>query len=171
MLREKRLRRAFSSGFTLIELLIVAAIVALVALVGAPWFARISHRTQLASTAREVQTTLVAARMTAVRKNAPTSVRIIAATPGVDHHTIETWLESGTPRRLAQLHLAPNVRFASLPSGDRVDFTPDGRRAPAGVAHQDIVLEGPTAAAYANQVVVQAWENGRVAFVPPVPWR
>lgn len=171
MVRRKRLLRGSSFGYTLIELLIVAAIVTLVALVGAPWFTRTSHRTQLRSAAREVQTTLLAARMTAVRNNASTSVRIVAAAPGVDHHSIETWLETSTPRQLGELQLSSRVRFASLPPGDRVDFTPDGRRAPSGVPHQDIVLEGLAAPPYSNQISVQAWENGRIGFVPPEHWR
>ena len=171
MVREPRLRRGSSPGSTLIELLIVGALVALVALVGAPWFTRTSHRTQLRSAAREVQTTLLAARMTAVRNNAPTSVRIVPATPGAGHHSIETWLETGTPRQLGELHLSSRLRFASLPPGDRIDFTPDGRRSPAGVPHQDIVLEGLAEAPYSNQISVQAWENGRIGFVPPEQWR
>ncbi len=169
MLRHRPARSR--SGFTLIELLIVVAIFALMAFVAAPWFSRISQRNQLRSAAREVQTTLLAARMTAVRNNVTASVRITPASPGVDHHSIETWLEAAPPRRVGDWKLGANVRFVSLPPADRVVFTADGRRDPPGTPHQDIVLEGPVGAPVANQITVETWENGRVAFIPPVGWR
>lgn len=159
------------AGFTLIELLVVVAIFALMAFVAAPWFARISQHNQLRSAAREVQTTLLAARMTAVRNAASASVRILPASPGVAHHSIQTWLESVPPRQVAALELSRNVRFLALPPGDRVTFTADGRRTPSSVAHQDIVVEGPVGSSRANQITVEAWENGRIAFVQPVNWR
>ena len=165
-----RLRKG-AKGFTLIELLIVVAIIALMAFVAAPWFSRISQRNQLRSAAREIQTTLLAARMTAVRNSMPASVRFIPAAPGVDQHSVETWLDASPERRIAGLQLARNVRFVSLPPADRVVFTADGRRTPSGVAHQDIVVEGPVGSALANQITVQAWENGRIVFVLPLLWR
>lgn len=163
--RESDRRR---SGFTLIELLIVVAIFALMAFVAAPWFSRISQRNQLRSAAREIHTTLLAARMTAVRNNVPASVRI---TPGSEYHIVETFLETAIPRLVGDLRIQANVRFASLPPADRVVFTADGRRDPPGTPHQDIVLEGPVRSALMNQITVETWENGRVAFVPPAEWR
>ncbi|HSE62110.1 MAG TPA: GspH/FimT family pseudopilin [Thermoanaerobaculia bacterium] len=171
MIPKNRALRRESRGYTLIELLIVVAIVALMAFVAAPWFSRISQRNQLRSAAREIQTTLLAARMTAVRNNAPASVRILPAPPEAAHHSVQTWLEGATPRQIAGLEIPKNVRFVSLPPGDRVVFTADGRRTPAGVLHQDIVIEGPVGSALANQITVQAWENGRIGFVPPVSWK
>lgn len=171
MLWKTRASRRASSGFTLIELLIVVAIIALMAFVAAPWFSRISQRNQLRSAARELQTTLLAARMTAVRNNGSVSVRIVPASPGVDHHSLGTWLDVSPERQVAELELSGNVRFVSLPPGDRVVFTADGRRLPPGVTHQDIVVEGPVGSALTNQITVQAWENGRIGFVLPVNWR
>lgn len=171
MLRTTRALRRESGGFTLIELLIVVAIFALMAFVAAPWFSRISQRNQLRSAAREIQTTLLAARMTAVRNNVSASVRIAPASPGVGHHSVETWLDVSPERRVAELELAGNVRFVSLPPADRVTFTADGRRLPSGVAHQDIVVEGTVGSALTNQITVQAWENGRIGFVLPADWR
>ena len=159
-----------SSGYTLVELLIVVAIIALMAFVAAPWFSRISQRNQLRSAARELQTTLLAARMTAVRNNVSASVRIIKASPGVSHHSIQTWLDVSPERQIAQHNVAGNVRFASLPPADRVVFTADGRRTPSGVSHQDIVVEGPVGSTLANQITVQTWENGRIVFVLPTSW-
>ena len=171
MIPKNRALRRESRGYTLIELLIVVAIVALMAFVAAPWFSRISQRNQLRSAAREIQTTLLAARMTAVRNNAPASVRILPAPPEAASHSIQTWLEGATPRQIAGLEIPKNVRFVSLPPGDRVVFTADGRRTPAGVLHQDLVIEGPVGSALANQITVQAWENGRIGFVLPVSWK
>jgi prepilin-type N-terminal cleavage/methylation domain-containing protein len=159
-----------SSGYTLVELLIVVAIIALMAFVAAPWFSRISQRNQLRSAARELQTTLLAARMTAVRNNVSASVRIIPASPGVGDHSIETWLDVSPERRIARLQVAGNVRFASLPPADRIVFTADGRRTPSGVSHQDIVVEGPVGSVLTNQIRVQTWENGRIVFVLPTSW-
>ncbi|HYX22089.1 MAG TPA: prepilin-type N-terminal cleavage/methylation domain-containing protein, partial [Thermoanaerobaculia bacterium] len=58
-----------SEGFTLVELLIVVALVAIAALVGMPWLVKIGQRSQLKSAASEVQTTLMAARIKAVKRN------------------------------------------------------------------------------------------------------
>lgn len=171
MNRKRRLYPRRDAGYTMVELLIIVAIIALMALIAAPWFIRISQRNQLRSAAREVQTTLLAARMTAVRNNASASVRILPATPGVAHHSIQTWLEAASPRKVAELELSRNVKFFALPPGDRVTFTADGRRTPSGVSHQDLVVEGPVGSSQSNQITVQAWENGRIAFVQPVNWR
>ena len=160
-----------AAGFTLPELLVVIAIVSVVALVAAPWFARVSQRNKLRSGAREVQTTLLAARMIAVRTGQPASVRIAPAPVGTAHHRLETWLEAAPPRRMRELLLTTQVRFISLPPGNDVVFTADGRRDPPATAHEDIVIEGPVGSALMNQITLQTWENGRVEFVFPTEWR
>lgn len=160
-----------AAGFTLPELLIVVVIVAVVALVAAPWFARVSQRNKLRSGAREVQTTLLAARMIAVRAGQPASVRITPAPAGTAHHRLETWLEAAPPRRVRELLLSTQVRFVTLPPGNDVVFTADGRRVPPSTVHEDIVIEGPVGSALTNQITLQTWENGRVEFVLPTEWR
>lgn len=159
------------SGFSLVELLVVVAIIAVVSLVAAPWFVRISQRNQLRSAAREVQSTLLAARMSAARGGVPASVRITPAPSGAAFHTVETWLEATPATRLRALQLGTKVRFVSLPPGSDVVFTPDGRRNPPGAAPEVIVLEGMVGSSLLNQITIQTWENGRVAFVTPVDWK
>ncbi len=75
-------------GYTLVEVLIVLAVLALLTLIAVPWFVKISQRNALKSAAREVQITLTAARMTAVKRNAPVSVVIASLTPPIQlrHH-------------------------------------------------------------------------------------
>ncbi|HZI66455.1 MAG TPA: prepilin-type N-terminal cleavage/methylation domain-containing protein [Thermoanaerobaculia bacterium] len=169
MLQEKTFRR--HSGFSLLEVLIVIAIIAAVSLVAAPWFARISQRSKLRSAAREVHATLLAARMTAVRSGIPASVRITPAVSGTSHHSVETWLEATPARRLKEFRLPTQFQFVTLPPGNDVVFTADGRRNPPGTAREDIVIEGLVGSALSNRITLEAYENGRVAFVPPTEWR
>lgn len=166
------------SGFSLVELLVVVAIIAVVSLVAAPWFVRISQRNQLRSAAREVQSTLLAARMTAARGGVPASVRITPAPSGTAFHKVELWrdaIPAATPpspaTRLREIRLGTKVRFVSLPPDSDVIFTPDGRRNPPGAAPEVIVLEGMVGSSLLNQITIQTWENGRVAFVTPVDWK
>src|SRR5262245_13904106 len=75
-------------GFSLIELLIVLAILAAISLTAVPWFLKITQRNKLKSAAFEVQTTLLAARMKAVKRNQPVSV-VINTTQPIDLTTVE----------------------------------------------------------------------------------
>ena len=52
----------------MIELLIVIVIFGLLAAVSVPWFGKIRRRAELRSAAMEIGTTLVAARMKAVKR-------------------------------------------------------------------------------------------------------
>lgn len=165
-------------GFTLPELLVVIAIVAIVSLVVAPWFARIMQRNKLRSAAREVQSTLLATRMTAVRSGVQASVRITPAPSGSPFHKVEMWqdaIPAATPaspaKRLREVRLGTKVRFVTTPPGSDVVFTPDGRRNPPGSAPEVIVLEGMVGSSLLNQITIQTWENGRVAFVTPTQWK
>lgn len=160
-----------AAGFSLPELLVVIAIIAVVTLVAAPWFARISQRNQLRSAAREVQSTLLAARMTAARGGVSASVRITPAPAGTAFHKVETWLEASPATRLRELLIGKKVRFVSLPPGSDVVFTPDGRRSPPGAAPEVIVLEGMVGSTLLNQITIETWENGRIAFVTPTQWK
>ena len=78
-----------SRGYTLAEMLIVLAIVGLMAVVGIPWFMKLMQRQALKSAAREIQITLNAARMTAVKRNAPVSVAIASLTPPISFQVVE----------------------------------------------------------------------------------
>ena len=169
MFHPKTVRR--TSGFSLLEVLIVIAIIAAVTLVAAPWFARVSQRSRLRSAAREVHATLLAPRMTAVRSGIPASVRITPAVSGTATHAVETWLEATPARRLKEVRFPTHFQFVTLPPGNDVVFTADGRRNPPGTAREDIVIEGLVGSPYSNRITIETWENGRVAFVPPTEWR
>ena len=67
---------AGARGFSLIELTIVMASMAMMALIATPWFVKLYQRNQVRSAAHEIQTTLLAARMKAARRNQQVSVVI-----------------------------------------------------------------------------------------------
>ena len=85
MIRVRVFRGAM--GFTLLETLIVIAIIGLATVVAIPYFASISRRQRLVSAAHEIQQSLLAARMRAVRANQNTSLLITAAAPGEDRRS------------------------------------------------------------------------------------
>lgn len=165
-----------SSGFSLIELLVVMAIVAAVALVAAPWFFKISQRNQIKSAANEIQTTLLAARMIAVRRNQPVSVRVVTAAPTEDKHVLET-IEppppAGTPTPVPRrIEIAKKtINFVSVPAGNLITFVGDGRMtsfpAPTPAV---VVVEGPAGAASPNQITIETTNSGRVKVITPTTW-
>jgi prepilin-type N-terminal cleavage/methylation domain-containing protein len=62
------------NGFTLIETLIVIAVIGILVLISAPAFLRMMNRFKLTGTTREVASLMQAARMEAIKLNAPTQV-------------------------------------------------------------------------------------------------
>ena len=175
MLHRKSLRR--DHGFSFIELLVVMAILAALLLVGIPWFFKISQRNALKSAAREVQTTLLAARIKAVNRNAPVSVLITSLGPPVELQTIEPNPPAPTPTHVpGRLALpAQAARLYATPSaaGGTVTFGGDGRlvnpplQPTPGVVY---ILEGPVGATTPNRVSIKADSSGRIAVVTPVNW-
>ncbi len=164
-------------GFTLVEVLVVMAIIAIVALVGLPWLIKIGQRSQLRSAASEIQTTLLAARIKAVKRNQAVSVMITPGPP-VELYTIEPppptpqpTLVPGhveLPSKAAFLYATPNI------GGGTVSFGGDGRLAmptpnPTPGAYE-YVLRGPVGRPTPNEIRVQAWPNGRVVVVTPKDW-
>ncbi len=164
-------------GFSLIELLVVLAIIALVALVGMPWLVKIGQRSQLKSAASEIQTTLMAARIKAVKRNQPVNIMITPGPP-VTLMTIEpppptpnptiAPAQLTLPSKAAFLYATPNV------AGGTVSFGGDGRLSmptpnPTPGAYE-YVIRGPVGVATPNEIHVQAWPNGRVVVVTPKDW-
>lgn len=165
------------SGFSLVELLVVMVIIGIVALVGMPWLVKIGQRSQLKSAATEVQTTLLAARIKAVKRNQPVSIMITPGPPVV-LMTVEppppTPQPTLVPQRLqlpaksAFLYATPQI------GGGIMTFGGDGRLAmptpnptPGNYYY---TLRGPVGRPTPNEIRVEAWPNGRVVVVTPKDW-
>jgi prepilin-type N-terminal cleavage/methylation domain-containing protein len=166
-----------SEGFTLVELLVVLAIIAIVALVGMPWLIKIGQRSQLRSAASEIQTTLLAARIKAVKRNQPVNIMITPGPPIV-LMTVEAPVPTPNPTLVPQqLQLPPKSAFLyATPriAGGTVSFGGDGRLAmptpnPTPGAYE-YVIRGPVGVPTPNEIHVQAWPNGRVVVVTPKDW-
>lgn len=164
------------AGFTFVELLIVIALVALMSLIAVPWFVKLAQRNQLKSAAREIQTTLLAARMLAVKRNSNTSVLITTAPPTGDSHVLDV-IEvdpppgTPTPAPSQKSHIAnKNVAFVALPVGGKMTFAGDGRLVTPG-ASADVTFRGVSGATALNQITIRTHRNGRVEVITPVAWQ
>lgn len=164
-------------GFTFVELLVVVAILGLAAAVSVPFFAKVSRRQSLLSAAREIQQSLLAARMRAVKANQNTSFVITAATGTESLHELDTVAPDNsptpTPTPIGRTYLARNaVDFVTLPANNKVTFAGDGHIiAPPPPTPAVIVLQGPVGSTITNQVTIQATSSGRVKVITPVAWQ
>ncbi len=161
-------------GFSLVELLVVVAILGLVAAAMAPSLLQMMRRNRLRSAAAEIQSTLLAARMRAVKRNLPASVFVIPAAGAVAAHELDT-IEADppsptpTPNPVNRLLLAGDViRFVSLPANQKVTFDGNGRL--LGPPPTPIVIEGAGSAA-PNQIAIRTSRTGRVEVVTPAVWQ
>ncbi|HEY1250869.1 MAG TPA: GspH/FimT family pseudopilin [Thermoanaerobaculia bacterium] len=167
-----------SRGFSLLELLVVLAILALMTAVGIPWFMKLSQRQALKAAAREIETTLAAARMTAVKRNAPVSVVILSLTPPISFQTIEPAPPAPTPTippRSVVLN-ANAVRFFATPAatGGTITFGGDGRLAtppPLPTPAIRMIVEGPANGTVRNQIQIDTTRGGAVRIITPVDWQ
>lgn len=165
----------------MLELLVVVVILGILAAVAVPWFAKIRRRTELRSAAMEIGTTLMAARMKAVKRNVNTSVTISAAPSADSTHEINTIEPTPPPvtpvptpsSRLATLLLPGRaIRFVATPGGGRIEFDGSGRRvAPPSPTPGTIVIEGPVGIGPTNQITIETNLAGRVRIVTPVVWQ
>jgi prepilin-type N-terminal cleavage/methylation domain-containing protein len=73
------LTRKRQAGFSLMEMIVVVAIIGILALISAPAFLRMINRYKLTGTAREVNSLMQAARLEAIKLNAPAQVNYEAA--------------------------------------------------------------------------------------------
>jgi len=167
-------------GFTIVEALIVLAILALMTLIAVPWFLKITQRNALKSSAREIQITLTAARMAAVKRNAPVSVAIVSLTPPIQFQTIEPQPPAPTPTMPAKMIILPQnaVRFNATPntSNGTITFGGDGRlisTPPLPILTPSLVMivEGPVNSSPRNQIRIETNSRGAVKVVTPVDWQ
>jgi prepilin-type N-terminal cleavage/methylation domain-containing protein len=168
-----------SRGFTLVEILVVMAILAALSLVAIPWFMKLSQRYALKSGAREIATTLAAARMTAVKLNQPVSVVLLSITPPIQIAIIEPAPPAPTPTKVPQLLILPQnaVRMFQTPSsaGGTITFGGDGRLSapvlPALTPNAVMIVDGPVNSSPRNQIQILTSAAGRVQVVTPVDWQ
>ena len=162
----------------MIELLIVIVILGLLAAVSVPWFGKIRRRAELRSAAMEIGTTLVAARMKAVKRNVNASVVINTSSIMGGAHEIDTIeppvpTPAPTPARQPPLLLSTRaIRFVATPSGGSITFDGTGRRvAPLSPTPATIVIEGPVGIGPTNKITIDTSAGGRVRIVTPVVWQ
>ncbi len=183
MCRQMSRARTFSvsKGFSAVEMLAVVVILGVIVAVAIPFFNRMRRRSELTSAAMQVSTTLVAARMKAVRYNAPTSVAVTPSSdPGIPNEfdTIEPALPATTPTPVAnpmgRLQISGRTfRFVATPPGGVVGFDGAGRLVPppAAPTPSQIVIEGPVGAGPTNQMTIEVNSAGRVRIIPPTQWQ
>ncbi len=163
--------RRRESGYSMIELLVVMAILAMMALVVGPWFFKISQRNIVKSAAREVATSLAAARMRAVKRNLPAQVIITPASGAQPSAVIETFeMIQPTPLKVGEAHISnvefpPSGTYYPQPTGMLIRFGPDGRATTAAT----FTLRGPVGAGVPNDLPVSTSANGRIAVLGPNP--
>ena len=182
--RPEMLRASYASsvrrrerGFSIIELLIVMAIIAVLVLAAAPWFAKISQRNEMKSAGSELALTLAAARMRAVKRNLPARVVITRNTGSVGFHRVETFEEvQPTPIKVADGRISGRVDFPPSPIAGPypyptnfmvITFGPDGRL--VGTAPATTTIRGPVNAGTQNDLPVQVSANGKIEVLKPNP--
>jgi len=144
----------------------------MMSLIAAPWLVKIHQRNQVKSAAFEVQTTLIAARMRAVKRNVPVSVVISSANPPIELKTVEPPPATPNPTPVPPILKLPAraIEFVATPAsgGGTVTFGSDGRllnfssQTPA--VYQ---MQGPIGMTTPIPVWVRINAGGRVEVVTP----
>jgi len=168
---------AAEKGFTLIETLVVVLILAMASAVLIPSFVRISRRQRVISAAHEIQQSLLATRMRAVRANQNASLVVVPASGAESQHLLELVAPDNspapTPTPVSTTFIPVNaIGFVSLPVNNKVTFGGDGRIiSPPAPTPAIITVQGPVGAPVMNQVTIQANSTGRVQVVTPTVWQ
>jgi prepilin-type N-terminal cleavage/methylation domain-containing protein len=161
-------------GFSLIELIIVLALIAMMSLVATPWFIKLYQRNQVRSAAHEIQTTLLAARMKAARRNQQVSVVISSVVPPIELLTIEPPPLTPGPTPIPSVLKLPagSVEFVTTPSsaGGIVTFGGDGRLVNFPTTPAAYQIQGPVGKIMPTPVAVRINAAGRVEVVLPKEW-
>jgi prepilin-type N-terminal cleavage/methylation domain-containing protein len=175
--RPEMLRASYASsvrgrerGFSIVEILIVLAILAVLLLAAAPWFAKISQRNEVKSAGSQLAITLAAARMRAVKRNLPARVVLTPASPTQPFHLFETFEELSTPIKVSETRISARVAFPTAPPPHypqiaQIIFGPDGRATGSGV----FTIRGPVRAGVQNDLPVQVSGNGKIEVLKPNP--
>jgi Tfp pilus assembly protein FimT len=163
----------------MVELMVVMAILAILALAIAPWFAKISQRNTVKSAAQELSISLAAARMRAVKRNLPASVVITPPTGPNQYNRVETFENVvPTPIKVGEVKLTTLVTF---PSGASefypqpslpiiVTFGPDGRlQTGIGGAVQHVTIRGVVGAGITNDLPIRIGQTGTIRVLKPNP--
>jgi Tfp pilus assembly protein FimT len=155
--------------------MIVVALIAMMSLLAAPWLIKVGQRNKIKSAAREIQTTLMAARMKAVRRNQQVSVVISSVTPPIIFQTLEPNPPGPTPTpRPSILELpAGSAQFVATPNAaqGRVTFGGNGRVVNFPTTPAIIQVEGPVGSNRMNMIEIKAHASGRIEVVTPVAWQ
>lgn len=175
-----RVRSAPDRGFSLVELLVVLALLAMSALIATPWFVKIMQRSQLRSDAYEIQAALMAARMSAVKRNTSATVSFTVATAGQDAHEIDTvfgTMPDPPPPTPTPIPVSPkffisvnHLSFVQTPTGGVITFQGDGTlQAPPFPTPGVVIVAGPPPNNL-NQITIQTDPSGRVRVITPAVW-
>lgn len=179
--------RRRQGGFSLVELMIVVAIIAALALVGAPWFAKIGQRGQVKKAGQELALTFAAARMRAVKRNLSARVVITPQDATNAYNLVETFEETQpTPTKVGEVRISPRILIPASPPSPWpaqpcptsatcppyvLIFGPDGRLTSAltGEREVTVTLRGVVGAAITNDLPVQVVSTGKVEVLKPNP--
>jgi len=179
-------QRRRQGGFSIIELLIVIAIIAALALVGAPWFAKIGQRGAVKAAGKELALTFAAARMRAVKRNLPARVVITPMDATNAFNLVEMYEETQPlATKVGEVRVSPRVSFPTAVAGPygpaqpcpvgtcppyTLVFGPDGRvTMPVGVTEVTYTIRGVVGAAIPNDLPVQVVNTGKVEVLKPNP--
>jgi prepilin-type N-terminal cleavage/methylation domain-containing protein len=164
-------------GYTLIELLVSVVIIGLAAAIAIPYFGKIANRQKLISAAHEIQSSLLAARMRAVRANQKTSLVFTAASGTEANHHLDTVVPDNSPAPTptpVNYGLLPANAFAfvTTPTNGKVTFSSEGRMISETVPTPAIItVRGPVGAPIMNQVTIRTTSAGKVQVVTPAVWQ
>ena len=125
MRADRRSTRKRQAGFTLLETLVVVAVIGILVLISAPAFLKMMNRFKLTATARELTSFLQAARMEAIKLNAPAQVSYDTVT--------NSFVGFVDLDRDDVLSAADRVLGAKVPIPVKVAFQGPGDGAPNGV--------------------------------------
>lgn len=164
-------------GLTLMEVIFTMAFISLTTVLAVPYFAKVSRRQKLVGAAHEIQQSLLAARMRAVRANQNTSLVIVAAASADGQHELGTVAPDNsplpTPTPVSRSYIPGSaVEFVTLPANNKVTFGGDGRMiAPPAPTPGIFTVRGPVGSTVLNQVTIRANSTGRIEVVTPAVWQ